>query len=144
MNHYVYRIDRPSTGEYYIGVRSSMRPIHLDGAYMGSGPRIKEAVRCHGRSQFTKTIIARVFSRESALDTERRLVGPDQVCDPLCLNMAIGGGAGPWLSNANHAGAWNKRHAAKERERWAAGQAERDAKTTARERPSRGLFDALD
>ena len=141
-HHYVYRIDRSSTGEYYVGVRSSALPVHLDGGYLGSGPRIKDAVRRHGRAQFTKTIIARVVSRKFALEIERELIGPDQACDPLCLNVALGGGGGSRLAGGDHREAWNRRHAAKERERWAARLAEREAEGAALVQPLRNLFES--
>lgn len=90
MHHYVYRIDRPSNGEWYIGIRSSKRWPTED-PYMGSGTRIKRIPR----DELRKTVLVVVQTREEAARLEGLLVGPDQLDDPKCLNLYQGGSRGP-------------------------------------------------
>ena len=46
--HYIYKMTRIDTGEYYIGMRSSrVRPE--EDSYLGSGLRLRAAVKRHGR-----------------------------------------------------------------------------------------------
>lgn len=95
MNHYVYRIDRPSNGEYYIGMRQCEGPPVLDTKYMGSGKKLKPQVRAHPE-EFTKTILLIVNTREMATRIEAALVPIERIDnDPLCLNLCAGGDVGP-------------------------------------------------
>tara|TARA_R110000796_G_scaffold41179_3_gene102000 strand:+ start:249 stop:938 length:690 start_codon:yes stop_codon:yes gene_type:complete len=91
--HYVYRIDRPSKGEWYIGIRQCKKAPLEDIGYMGSGDRVKRVKR----SELVKTILVQVESWDEAARLERLLVGPEQLKDPKCLNIAIGGGTAPML-----------------------------------------------
>lgn len=94
MYHYIYRIDRPTTGEWYVGIRSCKCWPTDDVNYLGSGKVIKAKVKKHGRDAFTKTILAIVETREEAARIEAALVGPTQVADRLCLNLCEGGDCG--------------------------------------------------
>ncbi len=93
MNHYVYRIDRPTTGEWYVGIRScKCRPTE-DVGYLGSGTRLNNTMR--GRqSEFNKTILVIVQTRKEAARIEAALVGPAQVEERLCMNLCEGGDCG--------------------------------------------------
>tara|TARA_R110002167_G_C12707228_1_gene655113 strand:- start:19088 stop:19711 length:624 start_codon:yes stop_codon:yes gene_type:complete len=92
-HHYVYRIDRPSTGEFYIGLRSSKLPP-IEDPYMGSGTLLRRKMRNH-RSQFFKTVLVQVESREEADRLEALLVTEELLLNPLCLNRQPGGFSGP-------------------------------------------------
>ena len=94
MNHYIYRIDRPATGEWYIGIRSCKCWPTEDARYLGSGRRVCSAVKKHGRDTFDKTILAIVETRQEAARIEAALVGPAQVADRLCMNLCEGGDCG--------------------------------------------------
>lgn len=92
MWHYVYKIDRETTGEYYIGIRScDVKP--LTDNYMGSGRLLREKLKADPLS-FNKTILVIVASRKEAARIEKELVGPAQVADKKCLNLCEGGGRG--------------------------------------------------
>jgi hypothetical protein len=92
MNHYLYRIDRPTTGEFYIGLRSTTNGITED-PYMGSGTLLWKKMKDR-RSEFMKTILVQVESREEVERLEAGLVTAELVADPLCLNLQPGGYAG--------------------------------------------------
>ena len=88
-SHYVYRIDRPATGEFYIGIRTC-KCDPLSDSYMGSGTLLK--AKMAGRQpEFKKTILVIVQTRREALRIEGSLVGQEQVADPMCLNLRNGG-----------------------------------------------------
>jgi len=88
--HYVYRINNPSTGEYYIGKRTCSGPIEED-SYMGSGLRLKRAMKARAEDGWFKEILISCESEEEAYDLEEAAVGDRWETDPLCLNLASGG-----------------------------------------------------
>ena len=90
MFHYVYRITRPSTGEWYIGIRSCDCHPTEDVGYMGSGTLVTKKVEAHPTA-FSKRILAIVETRTEAARLEGLLVGPEQVEEPECLNLRTGG-----------------------------------------------------
>jgi hypothetical protein len=69
--HYVYRLDEPNTGEFYIGLRSCLGDPR-DDDYMGSGkwPFLMQKAGI----SLTKTIIREFPSREEAAAEEVRLI----------------------------------------------------------------------
>ena len=87
MFNYVYRIDRPSKGEYYIGMHQCRCWPTEDTRYWGSGKRIKLIER----SQLRKTILVIVETSEEAARIERELIGDKWETDDLCLNLCSGG-----------------------------------------------------
>jgi len=91
--HYVYKITHEDSGCWYIGIRSSSK-APLEDRYMGSGTVISELVS-EAPEEFTKRILVQVETREEAERLEAALVTQEQLDDPLCLNLALGGGKGP-------------------------------------------------
>lgn len=84
-NHpYVYRLDHPVTGEFYIGYRSAnKKPAHLDlPVYRTSSDEVKERF-----DEFNWTIIAEFFDADSAYDFEQLLIF-EEWKDPLQLNKS--------------------------------------------------------
>ena len=90
--HYIYKTTRIDTGEYYIGMRSSrVRPE--EDSYLGSGLRLRAAVKRHGRESFSKMILIQgIQGREALAKVERWAITTVHVKDPLCYNMTTGGG----------------------------------------------------
>jgi hypothetical protein len=86
MNHYVYRVDRPATGEFYIGIRSCKGNPSED-TYFGSGVHIRRIPT----TELVKTILVVVQSRARAARIEKTLVTKELLEDPLCLNLTTGG-----------------------------------------------------
>lgn len=87
--HYVYRITNLENGKFYIGVHST---DDLEDGYMGSGERIRGAIKKHGIDNFTKDILKFFDNRESALSYEAELVTNTLLADPRCYNIALGNG----------------------------------------------------
>lgn len=81
-SHYVYRLHREDTGQFYIGVRLTVGDPASD-RYMGSG-RWPEACRASG-VKLIKAVLSRHATREEAEREELRLIDKSLV-DPLCMN----------------------------------------------------------
>lgn len=118
--HYVYKIECSTTGCYYIGVHSTN---DLEDNYFGSGTRIKESIREHGRENHSKEIIKFCSSREEASKLEAELVNEKVLLDNKCLNLAVGGRNGKLASRevariAQRAGAKSRRRLWKESPEW--------------------------
>lgn len=88
--HYVYRIDRVD-GKYYIGIHST---DDLDDDYFGSGTYLSNSLRYHGREKHSKTILEFYPTRKLASDREREMITDEMRGDPMCMNIAPGGGGG--------------------------------------------------
>ena len=85
----VYKITNNKNEKFYIGVHKTDNP---NDSYMGSGKAIKDAIKKHGRENFTKTIILVTESEKQAYELEKTLT--------LCFvennnyNMKLGGVGG--------------------------------------------------
>jgi hypothetical protein len=86
--HYIYKITRDD-GRYYIGMHST---DDLDDGYMGSGKKITRSIRKHGKERHKKEILELLPSRVDLRAREAELVNEQLLADPLCMNMAPGGG----------------------------------------------------
>jgi hypothetical protein len=95
--HYVYRIDR-FDGKFYIGLHST--DIMEDG-YFGSGTRLSNSLRYHGKDKHTKMVLKYFDTRQEAKDYEKFLITDEMRSDTLCMNIAPGGGGG--FINEEHA-----------------------------------------
>jgi biotin operon repressor len=81
--HYVYRIENPETGEYYIGTRSTNVLPHID-EYRGSGDWCKEI---REKNIFTTREVVQVFSTaEECRAYESRFFRSMDYDDGLCRN----------------------------------------------------------
>lgn len=88
--HYLYKVQKLDTKEYYIGIRScDVDPIDDD--YWGSGIRITATVTKHGKNKFEKTILEVFDTRKKASLAEQSTITEEMLVDPLCLNLKTGG-----------------------------------------------------
>lgn len=88
--YYIYKITKIDTGEYYIGQRTSHRPINED-SYMGSGTRLRASIAKHGIDKFQKVILQTCQDRQSLDVVEQIWIGDTWQTDQLCLNLKPGG-----------------------------------------------------
>jgi len=88
--HFLYKTTR-FDGYYYYGVHST---DDLEDGYLGSGTRLRRSIRKYGYEAHTREILKFHDSRESVLLHEKELVNEELLKDPLCLNLALGGGGG--------------------------------------------------
>jgi hypothetical protein len=82
----------------YIGVHST---DDINDGYFGSGVYLRNAIKKHGKNNFSKEIIEEFNDREIALNKERELVNPDYIRNITVYNLVLGGGTpeGRALSN---------------------------------------------
>lgn len=93
MHHYTYIITNLRTAQFYVGVRSSIRPPEHDN-YFGSGTRIKNAIKKHGKSHFYKRILSEYSTRKDADAAEAKHITAEFLTLPGCLNIKEGGPSG--------------------------------------------------
>lgn len=89
--HYFYKITNKETGQYYYGIHSTN---NLDDGYLGSGTRLKSAIKLYGKDSFQKDIIKFFNTREEASEYEASMVTESIVADRKSYNLKLGGDFG--------------------------------------------------
>ena len=89
--HYFYRIVNLIDEKFYYGIHSTNE---LNDNYMGSGRRLREAMRMYGKENFKKEIIKFFDTREQASEYEALIVTESLVRDNECYNVKCGGDYG--------------------------------------------------
>ena len=87
-HHVVYKTINNVTYHYYYGVHSTNNVMD---SYIGSGSKLREALRQYGRAAFSCHILAIYTVRHEAYAHEREIVNELLVADPMCYNVALGG-----------------------------------------------------
>lgn len=91
INHYVYLTINNINNKHYVGKRSCKTEIQKDG-YLGSGKRLKKAIKKYGRENFSKYIIEEFDDIEDCFNFERELIYDlNAVADPMYYNLVPGG-----------------------------------------------------
>lgn len=86
--HYFYKITNTINNHFYYGIHSTN---DLNDGYMGSGSRLKIAIKKYGIENFSKEIIKFFNNREELAKYEAEIVTESLVHDPNCYNMIVGG-----------------------------------------------------
>lgn len=86
--HYFYKITNTVNNHFYYGIHSTN---DLNDGYMGSGSRLKIAIKKYGIENFSKEIIKFFNNRAELAKYEAEIVTESLVHDPNCYNMVIGG-----------------------------------------------------
>lgn len=89
--HYIYKTTCKINGKYYIGMHSTS---NLEDGYIGSGKRLWNSIRNHGRENHEIEILEWFPDRSSLKDREKQLVNESLLQDPMCMNLALGGEGG--------------------------------------------------
>jgi group I intron endonuclease len=92
MFHIIYKTTNLVNGKYYYGVHST-KDINDD--YLGSGSKLKNAIKKYGKENFSKEIIAVFSERKDALLKEKEIVNISLVISEECYNLTEGGGSPP-------------------------------------------------
>lgn len=95
INHYIYKITNPKTGQYYYGRRSSKFHWSKDNYFSSSG-YLKSL--CNGKKptkkrlpDWKKEVLLTFDTLEELITYEEIVVGDRWKNDPLCLNKVPGG-----------------------------------------------------
>jgi len=86
--HFIYKTTNQLNGKYYIGMHSTS---NLKDGYVGSGTRLKRAIKKYGIKNFKFEILEYCDTRELLVEREKRIVNIDLLNDELCLNLVCGG-----------------------------------------------------
>jgi len=99
MKHFLYQVNNKVNGKFYRGVHSTE---NMDDGYMGSGVAIKSAIKQHGPDCFERVILCYCNSREEAFQLEELAVTEEDVNNPQCYNLHVGGDQPPIMVGANN------------------------------------------
>lgn len=94
--NFVYITTNNINGDYYIGKHST---DNLNDGYIGSGVVLNRAIKKYGRSNFTMSVLQYFDTEEEAYQYEYEIVTEDEVNNPHCYNITIGGKGGIKLYN---------------------------------------------
>lgn len=92
MYHIVYLTRNLVNSKFYVGVHST---YNLDDGYLGSGIRIKQAIKKYGKVNFQRIILHFCLTEQEALDWESIIVDMNFVNRKDTYNMCPGGFGGP-------------------------------------------------
>lgn len=90
-----YKTVNKVNGNYYYGVRTLVRD---NDPYLGSGIRLKEAIKKYGKESFIREDLVIFSTFEEALEWERNTITAEMLQDLRCYNLKPGGAGGslPW------------------------------------------------
>ena len=87
--HFIYKTTNLINNKYYIGMHST---DNLDDGYIGSGSRLWRSIQYYGKENFKVEILEFLNDRTSLKTREREIVNEEAIKDPMCMNLALGGG----------------------------------------------------
>lgn len=89
--HFIYKTTCTVSGRYYVGMHSTN---DIEDGYLGSGEHVTRSMRKHGRSSHTREIIKFLPDRDALKKFEKEYITEEMLADPMCMNIAPGGGGG--------------------------------------------------
>lgn len=84
----LYKIVNIKTNQFYIGIHTTN---NLSDGYSGSGKALQRSIELLGKHHFKKIIIGSYSTKEEMILAEAKFVTMEQVNDPNCYNLTIGG-----------------------------------------------------
>lgn len=89
--HFIYKTTNLLSGKYYIGAHST---DNLDDGYIGSGNRLRLAIKKHGRENFKREIVEFLNNKSELYNRESEIVNLDEIAKIDCMNLRVGGEGG--------------------------------------------------
>lgn len=89
--HLVYKTTNLLDGKFYIGKHSTRI---LEDGYLGSGKHLRRSVKKHGKENLKREVLFYCGSSDEANKKEKEILTDEVRVNPLCLNIAPGGGGG--------------------------------------------------
>jgi group I intron endonuclease len=99
MYYTIYKTTNLKNNKFYIGKHQTK---NLNDDYLGSGIKLKEAIKKYGKNSFSKEILFIFFTEEEMNNKEKELINEDLVKNPNTYNIGIGGEGGPHFLNKSH------------------------------------------
>ena len=89
--HYIYKTTNVINGKYYIGMHST---DNLNDGYMGSGKRLWNSIKYHGKENHVCEILEYCKDRKELIKREGEIVNEQLLNEDLCMNLRTGGTGG--------------------------------------------------
>jgi predicted XRE-type DNA-binding protein len=86
--HFIYKTTNLLSGKYYIGMHST---DNLNDGYLGSGNRLRLAIKKHGKENFKIEILEFFENRKLLAEREAEIVNLELLAKKDCMNMKVGG-----------------------------------------------------
>jgi hypothetical protein len=99
MLYTIYRTTNNLNGKIYIGKHQTLNP---NDSYYGSGKAIVNAIKKHGKENFTKEILFIFETEEEMNNKERELITEEFVLREDTYNMGVGGEGGAHFKGRKH------------------------------------------
>jgi hypothetical protein len=99
MYYTIYKTTNKINGKYYIGMHKTK---DLNDDYIGSGKILQRAIKKHGEENFKKEILFIFSSEQEMIDKEVELITEDEIKNPMCYNLSVGGWGGNKITDPNH------------------------------------------
>lgn len=97
--HFIYKTTNLLNGKFYIGMHSTN---NLKDGYLGSGTRLRRAIRKYGINNFKLEILEWCNTRDELLEREKENITENHINDNNCYNLKYGGLGGGGFSNKEH------------------------------------------
>lgn len=97
--YFTYKITNLINGKYYYGIHMTN---NLQDGYMGSGRRLKQAIKKYGRNNFKKEILQYYSCYKDLAQAEYNLITKEVLQDENCYNLTTGGVGGPHFKGHKH------------------------------------------
>lgn len=95
----IYKITNILNGKIYIGKHQTTKP---NDGYFGSGRAIIDAIKKHGKQNFTKEVLFIYDIEEHMNSKERELITEEFVRRSDTYNIGVGGEGGPHFKGKKH------------------------------------------
>ncbi len=86
--HVIYKTTCLINEHYYIGMHST---DNLDDGYLGSGKKLWQSLKRHGKENHKCEILEHCSSREAVRKREAELVNYELLFEEKCMNLTLGG-----------------------------------------------------
>jgi group I intron endonuclease len=97
--HFIYKTTNLLSNKFYIGMHSTN---NLKDGYVGSGKRLRYAIKKYGIENFKFEIIEFCENREDLIKREKELITEKHVNDENCYNLKYGGLGGGRFYSPEH------------------------------------------
>lgn len=99
MRYTIYQVTNNLNGKIYVGKHQTLDPYD---SYYGSGTAIKNALKKHGKENFTKKVLFIFKTEEEMNNKEKELITEEFVKRKDTYNKSVGGEGGPHFKGKTH------------------------------------------
>ena len=97
--YFTYKTINLINNKYYYGIHMTNK---LEDGYLGSGKRLKQAIKKYGKENFKRIILNYYSCYKDLAQAEHELITSEVLLDENCYNLTIGGIGGPTFKGHKH------------------------------------------